>query len=80
SFSRMNFQQKVCRISICQPETSFNKLHTSRDVTHGSPSFSEYAIGTARRYRLWGRELDEGRVPEGIHAMLEELGAVKQEK
>ncbi|KAJ9576147.1 hypothetical protein L9F63_006969 [Diploptera punctata] len=32
------------------------------------------------KYRLWGRELDEGRVPEGIHAMLEELGAVKQEK
>ncbi|XP_069700824.1 REPTOR-binding partner [Periplaneta americana] len=32
------------------------------------------------KYRSWGRELDEGRVPEGITAMLEELGAVKQEK
>lgn len=32
------------------------------------------------QYRSWGRELDEGRVPEGIPAMLEELGAVKQEK
>lgn len=32
------------------------------------------------QYRSWGRELDEGRVPEGITAMLEELGAVKQEK
>ncbi|XP_023711390.1 REPTOR-binding partner [Cryptotermes secundus] len=32
------------------------------------------------KYRSWGRELDEGRVPEGIPAMLEELGAVKQEK
>jgi hypothetical protein len=31
------------------------------------------------QYRSWGRELDEGRVPEGITAMLEELGAVKQE-
>jgi hypothetical protein len=32
------------------------------------------------QYRSWGRELDEGRVPEGIPAMLEELGAIKQEK
>jgi hypothetical protein len=32
------------------------------------------------QYHSWGRELDEGRVPEGITAMLEELGAIKQEK
>jgi hypothetical protein len=32
------------------------------------------------QYRAWGRELDEGRVPEGITAMLEELGIIKQEK
>jgi hypothetical protein len=32
------------------------------------------------QYQSWGRELDEGRVPEGITAMLEELGAIKQEK
>jgi hypothetical protein len=32
------------------------------------------------QYRAWGREMDEGRVPEGIQAMLEELGAIKQEK
>jgi len=32
------------------------------------------------QYRSWGRELDEGRVPEGFTAMLEEMGAIKQEK
>jgi hypothetical protein len=32
------------------------------------------------QYWSWGQELDEGRVPEGITAMLEELGAIKQEK
>jgi len=32
------------------------------------------------QYHSWGRELDEGRVPEGITAMLEEIGAIKQEK
>ncbi|XP_067003086.1 REPTOR-binding partner [Anabrus simplex] len=32
------------------------------------------------KYRAWGLELDEGRMPEGIHALLEELGAIKQEK
>lgn len=32
------------------------------------------------KYRSWNRELDEGRVPEGITAMLEELGAIKLEK
>jgi hypothetical protein len=32
------------------------------------------------QYRSWGRELDEGRVPEGITAILEEMGTIKQEK
>jgi hypothetical protein len=32
------------------------------------------------QYQTWGREMDDGRVPEGISAMLEELGAIKQEK
>lgn len=32
------------------------------------------------KYHSWGRELDEGRMPEGITAMLEEMGAIKQEK
>nr|CAD7439722.1 unnamed protein product [Timema bartmani]CAD7453842.1 unnamed protein product [Timema tahoe] len=32
------------------------------------------------KYRSWGKELDEGRVPEGMHALLEEMGAIKQEK
>jgi len=31
------------------------------------------------KFRLWGRELDEGRVPEGFQAFLEEMGAVKTE-
>ncbi|XP_051161797.1 REPTOR-binding partner isoform X1 [Leptopilina boulardi] len=30
-------------------------------------------------YRFWGQELDSGRVPEGIQAMLEELGSMKKE-
>ncbi|XP_033223465.1 REPTOR-binding partner isoform X2 [Belonocnema kinseyi] len=30
-------------------------------------------------YRSWGSELDAGRVPDGIQAMLEELGALKRE-
>ncbi|XP_043481662.1 REPTOR-binding partner isoform X3 [Leptopilina heterotoma] len=30
-------------------------------------------------YRFWGQELDAGRVPEGIQAMLEELGTMKKE-
>jgi hypothetical protein len=32
------------------------------------------------QYHSWGREIDEGKVPEGITTMLEEMGAVKQEK
>lgn len=32
------------------------------------------------QYCLMGHELDEGRVPEGMHAILEELGTIKQEK
>ncbi|XP_050421523.1 REPTOR-binding partner [Adelges cooleyi] len=31
------------------------------------------------KYRLWCLEVDEGRIPEGLPALLEELGAVKQE-
>ncbi|XP_044734932.1 REPTOR-binding partner [Chrysoperla carnea] len=31
------------------------------------------------KYRIWGREIDEGRIPEGMQALLEELGAVKLE-
>ncbi|XP_043270971.1 REPTOR-binding partner [Venturia canescens] len=31
-------------------------------------------------YRSWGMELDNGRIPEGIQAMLEELGTLKVEK
>uniref|UniRef100_A0A1B6DNE9 BZIP domain-containing protein n=1 Tax=Clastoptera arizonana TaxID=38151 RepID=A0A1B6DNE9_9HEMI len=29
--------------------------------------------------RLWTKEIDEGRVPEGFQSFLEESGAVKQE-
>ncbi|XP_049784229.1 REPTOR-binding partner isoform X1 [Schistocerca cancellata] len=32
------------------------------------------------KYRSWGKELDEGRMPEGMQVLLEEIGAVKQEK
>lgn len=31
------------------------------------------------KYREWIRELDENRIPEGLAALLEELGAVKAE-
>jgi len=31
-------------------------------------------------YRSWGMELDSGRVPEGLQAMLEELGTMKMEQ
>lgn len=31
------------------------------------------------KYHMWSRELDEGRVPEGIQELLEEIGIVKQE-
>ncbi|XP_034171525.1 REPTOR-binding partner isoform X1 [Osmia lignaria lignaria] len=31
-------------------------------------------------YRQWGQELDAGRVPEGLQAMLEEFGSLKREK
>ncbi|KAK2584727.1 hypothetical protein KPH14_007060 [Odynerus spinipes] len=31
-------------------------------------------------YRQWGHELDRGRIPEGLHTMLEELGTLKREK
>ncbi|XP_015603541.1 cAMP-responsive element-binding protein-like 2 isoform X2 [Cephus cinctus] len=31
-------------------------------------------------YRQWGLELDAGHVPEGLQTMLEEFGALKQEK
>jgi hypothetical protein len=32
------------------------------------------------QYYSWGIELDEGRVPEGMTGVLEEIGAIKQEK
>lgn len=32
------------------------------------------------QYQLWATEIDEGRIPEGIQALMEELGALKQEK
>ncbi|XP_031839915.1 REPTOR-binding partner isoform X2 [Nomia melanderi] len=31
-------------------------------------------------YRQWGQELDAGRVPEGLQAMLEDFGSLKREK
>ncbi|XP_014256734.1 cAMP-responsive element-binding protein-like 2 isoform X2 [Cimex lectularius] len=31
------------------------------------------------KYRSWGKDLDEGRLPEGFEEFLEEYGAVKQE-
>ncbi|XP_043593949.1 REPTOR-binding partner isoform X1 [Bombus pyrosoma] len=44
----------------------------------------EKAVLALRRelemYRQWGQELDAGRVPEGLQAMLEELGSLKREK
>ncbi|XP_066588462.1 REPTOR-binding partner isoform X4 [Prorops nasuta] len=30
-------------------------------------------------YRQWGQELDAGRIPDGLQAMLEELGTLKRE-
>ena len=32
------------------------------------------------KYQLWAREIDEGKIPEGIQELMEELGALKQEK
>ncbi|KYM99604.1 hypothetical protein ALC62_09663 [Cyphomyrmex costatus] len=32
------------------------------------------------RYRQWTQELDAGRVPEGLQAVLEEFGTLKQEQ
>ncbi|XP_076676637.1 REPTOR-binding partner [Andrena cerasifolii] len=31
-------------------------------------------------YRQWGSDLDAGRVPDGLQAMLEEFGSLKREK
>lgn len=31
------------------------------------------------KYRMWAREIDEGRVPEGFQVLMEEMGAIKQE-
>lgn len=31
------------------------------------------------QYRQWCHEIDEGHIPEGMQALLEELGAVKLE-
>lgn len=31
------------------------------------------------QYRMWAREVDEGRVPEGFQILMEEMGAIKQE-
>ncbi|VVC35383.1 Basic-leucine zipper domain [Cinara cedri] len=31
------------------------------------------------KYRIWCVEVDEGRIPDGLPGLLEELGAVKQE-
>ncbi|XP_063366164.1 REPTOR-binding partner isoform X1 [Cydia amplana] len=32
------------------------------------------------KYYKWNQELDQGRMPEGLEAMLQELGVVKQEE
>ena len=32
------------------------------------------------QYRGWGVEIDSGRVPEGLQAMLEDLGTLKSER
>jgi hypothetical protein len=32
------------------------------------------------QYRQWSQELDAGRVPEGLQAMLENLGSLKREQ
>lgn len=32
------------------------------------------------QYQQWAREIDEGRIPDGMQAILEEMGALKQEK
>ncbi|CAI6347881.1 unnamed protein product [Macrosiphum euphorbiae] len=30
------------------------------------------------KYRMWGGEIDEGRIPEGFQGLLDKMGAVKQ--
>ncbi|XP_043492494.1 REPTOR-binding partner isoform X3 [Polistes fuscatus] len=44
----------------------------------------EKAVLALRRelemYRQWGHELDHGRIPEGLHTMLEQFGTLKKEK
>ncbi|XP_046392510.1 REPTOR-binding partner isoform X2 [Ischnura elegans] len=32
------------------------------------------------KYKQWGKELDEGKMPDEIKALLEEVGTMKQEK
>ncbi|KAK3914675.1 REPTOR-binding partner [Frankliniella fusca] len=32
------------------------------------------------KYKVWTKELDDGRIPEGFQEMLEEMGVLKQEK
>ncbi|XP_063232885.1 REPTOR-binding partner isoform X1 [Bacillus rossius redtenbacheri] len=32
------------------------------------------------KYRSWGKAMDDGRIPDGLHELLEELGAIKKEK
>lgn len=32
------------------------------------------------QYLHWAKEIDEGRIPEGMQAILEEVGALKREK
>ena len=32
------------------------------------------------KYQHWAHEIDEGRIPEGIQELMEEMGVLKQEK
>jgi len=46
-------------------------------------SYSVYCnficVSCHSQYRTWCVEVDEGRIPEGLPGLLDELGAVKQE-
>lgn len=41
--------------------------------------FCKILVHYLSQYRMWCSEVDEGRIPEGLPGLLDELGAVKQE-
>ncbi|CAD1477682.1 unnamed protein product [Heterotrigona itama] len=80
--TRKSYAKGLFTRSCSYMDASFSS--SPRFCSHFSRTESTECEGVSctkeAKYRQWGQELDAGRVPEGLQAMLEELGSLKREK